>query len=187
MLFSSVLSVFMHASSYRSNEGMHTLVKGLLYGENPGALGMDANEISAFKGEIDSLASQKGVTASELLSNSNYADDVKNTLFNSKNAAEVGTIYSKSASTVSQTVAKNIYNYTDKIFFSVVTDFQKSPDCLFTFPDFVCYCFFVGFVDVRHRRFQIFLGIHVNHLIVFIYHTDRMKYPFSNIVHNDPL
>lgn len=102
--------VFMNAASHYSDNGMSTIVGGILTGKNPGALGMTDEEVTGFKGEIDALAKEKGVTASELLTDSKYADDVKNTLANSKNAAEVGTIYSKSESTVSQNVAKNLYN-----------------------------------------------------------------------------
>lgn len=102
--------VFMNAASHYSTGGMAEVVGGILTGENPGALGMTDEEVTGFKGEIDALAQEKGVTSEELLSNSSYAEDVKQALASSENAAEVGTIYSKSEPTVSQNVAKNLYN-----------------------------------------------------------------------------
>lgn len=103
-------SVFIGATSHYSSSGMQSVVGNLFNGSNPKALGMDNDEVAGFREEIDTLAEKNGITANELLMDSKYADTVKETLNNSKNAAEVGTIYLKSESTVSQTVAKNLYN-----------------------------------------------------------------------------
>ena len=108
-------SVFMGAASHYSGEGMQNVVGSLVDGSNAAALGMDESEVTGFKSEIDALAKEKGVTAETLLSDSKYADDVKNTLAASENAKEVGLIYEKSESSVSQKVAKNLYNTEFKV------------------------------------------------------------------------
>lgn len=103
-------SVFMGATSHYSADGMQNVVSSLVDGTNAAALGMDEREVANFKSEIDALAKEKGVTSESLLSDSKYADDVKNALASSENAKEVGLIYAKSESLVSQNVAKNLYN-----------------------------------------------------------------------------
>lgn len=103
-------SVFMNAASHYSSDGMQGVINSLVDGSNAAALGMDESEVNGFKSEIDALAKEKGVTSEVLLSDSKYADDVKNTLAASENAKEVGLIYEKSESSVSQNVAKNLYN-----------------------------------------------------------------------------
>lgn len=103
-------SVLINAAASYSDEGAKEVVGNLFNGKNAGALGMTKDEVKAFKEEIDSLAQSKGVTTDKILSDSQYADDVKDTLSKSENAKEVGTIFAKRESTISQNVAKNLYN-----------------------------------------------------------------------------
>ena len=58
---------------------------------------------------IDNLAKQKGIKTETLLSDNQYADDIKDMLLNSENAQEVGAIYMKDNSDVSQHAVKNLY------------------------------------------------------------------------------
>lgn len=108
-------SIFMNASSHNSSKGMREIVGNLFNGNNAKALGMDENEVKGFASEMEALAKKNGVTSEELLSNSTYADKVKEALNSSKNAQDVGTIYSKADATVSQKVAKNLVEGSHKI------------------------------------------------------------------------
>ena len=105
-------SVFMDATSHYSTEGMQEVVGNLFNGKNAAALGMSESDVIGFQKEIDALAKENGITSSRLLSDSSYADTVTATLNSSKNASEIGTIFANSETTVSQNVAKNLYNTT---------------------------------------------------------------------------
>ena len=102
--------VFFGATSHYSDEGMRETVSSLFNGKNYKAFGMDSNDVTAFKTEMDSLAKTNGVTVDKLLSDSKYADTVKEALSSSKNAEGVGSIFKNSESSVSQNVAKNLYS-----------------------------------------------------------------------------
>lgn len=115
---------FFKATSFFSDEGMQSNVNSLYDGTNYKAFGMDKDEITSFKSEIDSVASQNNTTADKLLSDSQYADTVKDTLQKSSSAKGVGSIYKNADSTVSQTVAKNLYNTS----FDEVSPQQKELD-----------------------------------------------------------
>lgn len=103
-------SVLVDATASYSDNGVKEVIGNLFNGKNAGALGMTKDEVKAFKTEIDTLAQSKGVTADKLLSDSQYADDVKDALGKSENAKEIGTIFAQRESTVSQNVVKNLYN-----------------------------------------------------------------------------
>jgi len=103
-------AVLINAASHYTTEGAQEVVGNLFNGKNPGALGMNNEEVTGFKAEMDALAKSNGVTTETLLTNEQYADAVKDALANSKNAEEVGLIFAKNESSVSQNVAKNLYN-----------------------------------------------------------------------------
>ena len=108
---------FFKTTSFFSDEGMQSNINSLYDGTNYKAFGMDEEEVTAFKSEMDSVASENNTTVDKLLSESQYADVVKDALQKSTSAKGVGSIYKKSDSTVSQTVAKNLYN----------TSYEPSP------------------------------------------------------------
>lgn len=102
--------VFFNATSHFTDAGMRANSMQMFDGTNHKAYGMDNDEVNGFKEEMDALAKEKGVTTDKLFSDSKYADDVKEALANSKNAEGVGSIFKKADSSVSQNVAKNLYN-----------------------------------------------------------------------------
>ncbi len=87
-------------------------------GSNYKAYGMTEESVESFRKEIDSLAQANNTTAEKLLSNSQYADAVKDSLLSSDSASGVGMIYKDQDASVSQNVAKNLYN----------TSFEKSKE-----------------------------------------------------------
>ena len=101
---------FFNATSFFSDEGIRNNVSGMFNGTNYKAYGMTEDSVESFRKEIDSLASANNTTAEKLLTDSQYADTVKDALLSSDSATGVGTIYKNSASSVSQNVAKNLYN-----------------------------------------------------------------------------
>lgn len=103
-------ALFAATVSQYSDSGMHSVIGDLFNGKNAAALGMEDNDVAGFKNEIDSLAKSKGVTAEEVLTSSKYADDVRKTLDNSKNAKDVGSIFKNAESSTVQNVARNLYN-----------------------------------------------------------------------------
>lgn len=96
--------------TYTSNEFMTETAKGIYDGKKYKSYGMSENDLSSFRSEIDNLAKSNNITSSQLLTNTNYSDLVKDTLQNSKSADGVGSIYQNSPSSVSQIVANNLYN-----------------------------------------------------------------------------
>jgi len=102
--------VFVEATSHYTEQGMRETVSNLFNGKNYKAFGMDSNDVTAFKAEMDSLAKSNSVSVDNLLSDSKYADTVRDALSNSKNAEGVGSIFKNSESSVSQNVAKNLYS-----------------------------------------------------------------------------
>jgi hypothetical protein len=92
-----------------SDKGCRETIGGMMLGKNAKAMGMDKNTQNKFIAEVDSLAKQKGIKTETLLSDNQYADDLKDMLLNSQNAQEVGAIYMKDNSDVSQHAVKNLY------------------------------------------------------------------------------
>jgi len=82
----------------------------LLNGNNYKAFGMTESNVTSFKSEMDSLAKKNNTTTDKLLSDSKYSDEVQKALLESNSAKNVGTIYKNEASSISQNVAKNLYN-----------------------------------------------------------------------------
>ena len=118
-------SVFFNAGAHMSDEGCRETIGGLFTGKNAKAMGMDKATQEKFIAEVDSAAKAKGTTTEAYLSDNQYADDVKDMLLNSKNAPEVGAIYKKEQSAVSQHVVKNLYENkitNDSSVFSFVPD-----------------------------------------------------------------
>ena len=107
--FGKALSYF-KSTSFFSTEGMIKNVSKLYDGSNYKAYGMTKDTVDSFKKEIDSVAQQNGTTSDNLLSNSQYADTVKDALLKSEAASGVGLIYKNAESSTSQNVAKNLYN-----------------------------------------------------------------------------
>ena len=108
---------FFKASSFFTDDGMRSNVSNMLNGNNYKAFGMTEENVNSFRSEIDSLAKANNTTADKLLSDSQYADTVKESLNSSDSAKGVGMIYKNAESSVSQEVAKNLYN----------TSFEESP------------------------------------------------------------
>jgi hypothetical protein len=106
--------VFFNATSHFTDDGMRKNSAQMFDGTNHKAYGMDDNEVKGFREEMDALAKEKGTTTDKLFSDGQYADDVKAALANSKNAEGVGSIFKDAQSSVSQNVAKNLYNTTLK-------------------------------------------------------------------------
>lgn len=109
---------FFKAASFFTDDGMRNTVTSMFDGTNSKAFGMNEDSVTKFKAEIDAAAKENNTTADKLLSDSQYADKVKETLAKSSSAKGVGSIYRESDSTTSQKVAKNLYN----------TDFTKKSD-----------------------------------------------------------
>lgn len=107
---------FFKASGFFTDEGMRENITRTFDGTNYKALGMDEESIESFKGEMDTLAKENNVSVDKLLTDSKYADVVKEKLKTSNAAPNVGDIYDEVDSEVSQNVAKNLYN----------TSFEKS-------------------------------------------------------------
>ena len=117
--------VFLNAGAHMSDKGCRETIGGTMLGKNAKAMGMDKNTQTKFKAEVDSLAASKGIKTETLLSDNQYADDVKDMLLASENAPEVGAIYMKDTSEVSQHAVKNLYENTiknDTSIFSFVPD-----------------------------------------------------------------
>lgn len=100
---------FFNATSFFTDQGMKENMTSLLYGSNYEAFGMTKDNVESFKKEIDSAAKEKNVSVNDYLTDSKYADDVKEVLLNSKSAEDVGLIYKKVDSSISQKVSKNLY------------------------------------------------------------------------------
>lgn len=103
-------STFFKATSKFSEEGARENMKNLYNGSNYKAFGMTMSEADQFKTEIDNAAKANNTTPEKFLSESSYADKVKDVLDNSPNCKGVGTIYKNEESSVHQEVAKNLYN-----------------------------------------------------------------------------
>lgn len=103
-------ALFVSTCSEYTDQGMRNTMSNLFNGNNIKALGMDENKVNQFKNEIDNLAKENGTTSDKLLSNAEYSDKVKEGLQVSKSATGVGSIFKDAKSSVSQNVAKNIYN-----------------------------------------------------------------------------
>lgn len=103
---------FFKASSFFTDQGMRNNVIKMFDGTNYKAFGMTKDNVESFRKEIDSLAKTNNTTSSNVLTNSQYADQVKDALMKSDSAKGVGFIYKNSESSVSQSVAKNIYSTT---------------------------------------------------------------------------
>ena len=101
---------FFNAQSFFSDEAARQTVNGVFNGTNYKVYGMTEESIEDFRKEMDSLASANDTTTEKLLSDSKYADMVKDALQSSDSATGVGMIYRNSSSSMSQTVAKNLYN-----------------------------------------------------------------------------
>lgn len=103
-------STFFKATSKFSEEGARENVKNLYNGSNYKAYGMTMSEADQFKTEIDNAAKANNTTPEKFLSESQYADKVREVLDNSPNCEGVGAIYKNEESSVHQEVAKNLYN-----------------------------------------------------------------------------
>lgn len=108
-------ATFFYATSYFTDEGMQSNARQMFDGTNYKAFAMTEENVNGFKGEMDTLASENNTTTENLLTDSQYADIVKDALQNSENALGIGDIFKRSDSSVSQNVAKNLYS----------TDFNK--------------------------------------------------------------
>lgn len=109
--FGKALTFFKTSAEF-SDEGLSKNVYRLFDGSNYKAFGMTKDSVDSFKKEIDSVAQQNGTTSENLLTNSQYADIVKEALLKSESASGVGLIYKNAESSTSQNVAKNLYNTT---------------------------------------------------------------------------
>ncbi len=103
-------ALFMETTDLYSTAEMYSVIGDLFNGRNPAALGMDENEVVDFQKELEDLARGKGKSVREVLSNKDYAKDVREALEKSKNAAGVGSVFSNQPDDKVQKVAKNIYN-----------------------------------------------------------------------------
>ena len=101
--------VFLNSGAHMSDKGCRETIGGMMMGKNAKAMGMDKSTQEKFVAEVDNLAKQKGIKTETLLSDNQYADDIKDMLLNSENAQEVGAIYMKDNSDVSQHAVKNLY------------------------------------------------------------------------------
>lgn len=115
-------SLFFSLSSHFSKEGMGKNVSQMFNGTNYKAFGMKEENVTSFKSEIDALAQSKNTTAEKILSDPQYADDVRDVLKNSNNCQGVGSIFKKAESSVSQNVAKNLYNTQFKVAETTATE-----------------------------------------------------------------
>ena len=100
---------FFNATSLFTDQGMKENMTSLMYGSNYEAYGMTKENVESFKKEIDSAAKEKNVSVNDYLTDSKYADEVKEVLLKSKSAEDVGLIYKKLDSSISQKVSKNLY------------------------------------------------------------------------------
>ncbi|MBR1386335.1 MAG: hypothetical protein IJ568_05855 [Bacilli bacterium] len=103
-------ATFFYATSCFTDEGMQSNARQMFDGTNYKAFAMTEDNINGFKEEMNLLANENSTTTETLLTDSKYADTVKEALQNSENALGVGEIFNKSDSSVSQNVAKNLYN-----------------------------------------------------------------------------
>ena len=101
---------FFTANSFFSDEGLSKNMTKLFNGSNYKAYGLNEDGVKSFRSEMDSIAKENNITTDKLLSDSQYADSVKDALLKSNSASGVGLIYKNADSTVSQNVAKNLYN-----------------------------------------------------------------------------
>jgi hypothetical protein len=123
-------SVFFNSGAHMSDKGCHETIGGVFTGKNAKAMGMDKATQEKFIAEVDAAAKAKGTTTEAYLSDNQYADDVKDMLLNSSNAPEVGAIYKKEESLVSQHVVKNLYENkitNDSSVYSFVPDTTNVP------------------------------------------------------------
>ena len=103
-------ATFFKSASFFSDSGLTTTIKSIFDGTNYKVFGMNKDSIDSFKKEIDNVAKENNVSSEKLLSESSYSDIVKDALLKSDSASGVGFIYKESNSSVSQEVAKNVYN-----------------------------------------------------------------------------
>lgn len=103
-------ATFFEATSHFTEKGMRDNVSHLYDGTNNKALGMDENNVNTFKGEMDSLAKSNSTTTDKLLSDKTYAETVKESMQKSETTSSIGAIFKNADATVSQKVAKNLYN-----------------------------------------------------------------------------
>ncbi len=101
---------FFYLTSEFSQEGMGPNILQMYDGTNYKAYGMDETSVTSFKAEMDALAKENNTTTDKLFTDSQYADKVKDALKNSESAKDVGSIFKSADSSVSQKVAKNLYN-----------------------------------------------------------------------------
>ena len=103
-------AVFFSATAHFTTAGMMENASQMFNGTNYKAYGMTKSEVKSFKKEMEKLAKERNTTTDELLTESKYADDVKEALKKSKSAEGVGRIFKNAKSKVSQNVARNLYN-----------------------------------------------------------------------------
>lgn len=103
-------SSFFKATSKFSDEGRRNNINNLYNGSNYKAYGMTMNEADQLKKELDSAAKANNTTTDKFLSESQYADKVREVIDSSESCEGVGSIYKNEQSSVVQNVAKNIYN-----------------------------------------------------------------------------
>lgn len=103
-------STFFKATSKFSDEGMRENMNSLYNGSNYKAYGMTMSEADQLKTELDNAAKANNTTTEKFLTDSSYADKVRDVIDNSPNCEGVGTIYKNEDSSVVQKVANNLYN-----------------------------------------------------------------------------
>ncbi len=112
--FGNTLAFFAMTAAF-TDEGMMNNISSLYDGTNYKALGMYEDSTKEFKDKIDEVAKEKNVTSEELLSDTQYAQDVKDAMADCEATKSVESIFKNDDAEVSQKVAKNIYN----------TDYEK--------------------------------------------------------------
>lgn len=103
-------SSFFKATSKFSDDGKKNNINNLYNGSNYKAYGMSMSDADQLKKELDTAAKANNTTTDKFLSESQYADKVREVIDNSKSCEGVGSIYKNEQSSVVQSVAKNIYN-----------------------------------------------------------------------------
>ncbi len=121
--FGHALAFFAMTASF-TDQGMMDNVSHLYDGTNYKALGMYEDSNKEFKEKIDEKAKEKNVTSEELLSDSQYAQDVKDAMAECDATKSISSIFKNSDAEISQGVAKNLYNtdYTQKNTFELKTE-----------------------------------------------------------------
>lgn len=103
-------SLFMETTGSYSTAEMYSVVGDLFNGRNSAALGMDEDEVVAFQKELENLAKSKNKSIREILTNRDFAKEVREVLETSSNTEGIGSIFSNQSDDKVQKVAKNIYN-----------------------------------------------------------------------------